>query len=145
MGKQRRSIIRDERGNMIRWYGFWVSDDAEEENCHIEFTYAGEVELYRYEDLIETISYMHMTVANMSTGSEPGKVVYTENQIADYIYSECRKYEKNLKIYVDRSDVEYGIGSAIAGIDYEFQTKTERDINEYFLERDERYPEEKFF
>ena len=145
MEKRARSIVRDSSGEIEGWYDFCVSDDAKEEDCHIEFKPTGEVELYIKDERIADISYMHMTVANMPIGSEPGKVVYTENQIADYIYLECRKYEKHRKIYADRSDVEYGIASVIAGDADDFQTKTERELEEYFREREERYPEEQFY
>lgn len=139
MGKQKRGIERDKQGNLVKWYGFWVSDDIESEKCRLYFGYdvdSNVVYLFLYDDHIASIDYSYLVDENR----EARKVIHTENEIWAFIYKECRKCVGNRKIFVARGDVERGgIASTVAGNLSDFLNQKEKDLDEYFRLQEERY------
>lgn len=131
MNKQK--IVRDEKGNLVNWYGFTVIDDAENKKCYLKVAPdPGRAELYMDGQLLTEIYFLKMVIENQ----DKLPPVHTENEIWAYIYSEARKYVKGI-IYVDRFDVEEGAASNVCGI----SAFSEKEISEevYFMEQEEKY------
>lgn len=135
-------IVRNERGELTNWYGFYVSKNAEEESVYLNFPpYEGRciVELCNKNGIITQIDYTVFQDENF----EKRSVIHSENKIWRYIYQECRKYVKKRKIFVDEYDVEYGKGSVAAGFSEDFRLQEEVDkemmLEAYFAEQESRY------
>ena len=124
----RRIIEEDKNGNLVKWYGFWVDEDANNKACHIDFFAGNEpccAELYLHGNTICKISYFKFWLKNF----ESKKVIHTENEIADFIYKECRKHVKFKRIYVDKFTAEI---LNLAGNLEDFIPYS--DIDNYFLQ-----------
>lgn len=125
-------ITRDNRGNLVNWYGFEVSETSSDKSCFLDLfgsELVGVALLHLDDDTIE-IDFSDLILENVSSK----KVIHTENKICNYLYSECRKYEKNRPIYVNSFEVE---DFPIAGRLEDFMTESELAVDSYFSEKDD--------
>lgn len=132
---KKRTIERNEDGKLVKWYGFWISKDASNEICYLDFFRAKEpnhVTLCLRGEAVAVIDYSALYDENIAKK----KVVHTENAILEYIYTECRKYEKHRKIYVDEIDAQI---VSVAGTLEDFMSDQEVDLENYFLEQQQKY------
>lgn len=110
----KKTIIKNDKMELVNWYGFWPSKVETEENCYIDI-FAGipnEMALYLNGEEITRIDYGELLAEN----AYQKKAVHTENEIWNFIYKECRKYVKNKKIYINAHVEEF---ESVAG-DSEF-------------------------
>lgn len=124
-------ITRDNRGNLVNWYGFEVSETSHDKSCFLDLfgSEFSNVALLHLDDGIIEIDFSDLVLENIDSK----KVIHTENEICNYLYSECRKYEEGRPIYVNPLEVE---DLPIAGRLEDFMTESELAVDSYFSERD---------
>lgn len=133
--KKKRRIERNERGELIKWYGFWASADPSLERCYIDFCTTPEpytVSLFLDGQEIANIDCYSLCKDNIREKS----VVHTENEIVDYIYNECRKIVPHRKIYVDEALADI---ISVAGCFEDFMSEEELAVDQFFLEKELDY------
>ena len=129
---KRKKIEMDENGKVVKWYGFWVTEDIYKEDYYIDFFKSGgllEVALCLKDEIVAVINYAELYLEN----AKEGKVIHTENEIMNYIYTECRKHVKCRKIFVNEIDTEL---IKVAGGEDIFMSDEERKLDDYFFERE---------
>ena len=129
---KRKKIEMDENGKVVKWYGFWVTEDIYKEDYYIDFFKSGgllEVALCLKDEIVAVINYAELYLAN----AKEGKVINTENAIMNYIYTECRKHVKFKKIFVGEIETEL---IKVAGGEDIFMSDEERKLDDYFFERE---------
>lgn len=126
------SIERDEKGNLVSWYGFSICENSDEKSCHVDFFSGDEpnvATLFVNGEAIEKINYAFFYNENIAAK----KVIHTENEIAGFILHECRKHVPHRKIFIDTFTAE---NVKLAGEIADFMKDSERSVEEYFSEKD---------
>lgn len=125
------TIKRDERGNLVQWYGFEASETAYEKSCFLDLfgSEFSNIALLYVDDTTIEIDFSDFVLENTTSK----KVIHTENEICNYLYTECRKYEADRKIYIHPFEVE---NLSLAGRLEDFMTEPELAVETYFSEKD---------
>ena len=133
--KMIRTVERNEKWEITRWYGFIVSKNAKKQKYHLDFSVTCQPAVALFcDDEHMLIDYSKLYYENITNR----KVINTENDIMDFIYQECYDClgEDYTKIYVDEYEVE---NFSVAGRLYKFMPEQERKIEEYFSRQGRRY------
>lgn len=129
---KKKIIKRDSRGNIVNYYGFHVTDEVHKKQCYVQLTNIPNplsVALLVNGEVIATIDYSRFTLENL----RKHEVVYSENYIWNYIYSECRKHLPRRLIFIDQLTAD---NSSVAGDLCDFIPEKDLVVDDYFFDRE---------
>lgn len=89
-----KTIETDENGNITKFFGFFPSDNVEDEKNYIELNDHSEVVLFVHGKEVVTIDWFNHFL--------PTRLSARENRIWFWILAICRKYTRAPKIFIDR-------------------------------------------
>lgn len=129
---KKKTITTDSRGNIVNYYGFHVADDISKKHCCIQLTDTPtpfSAALLVNGDVFATVDYSRFILENLKRH----EVVYTENYIWNYIYSECRKVLPRRLIFIDQLTVD---NASVAGNLCDFVPEADLVVEDYFSDRE---------
>lgn len=97
---EKQHIERNEKGEIINWYGFIPTEDVSEKKCCIAVFWP-EVDLYINGEFKSSIDCSEM----IGTNIKAEKVVYNLSDIWNFIYKEFRKITTG-NIYILKLDMD---------------------------------------